>query len=60
MRDLSARLLKERTGEDVDVWNRRVKKESFNHEKASAARRTVAALQDSRRHATPDQLHDTR
>jgi hypothetical protein len=26
MRDMSARLLKERTGEDVDVWNRRVKK----------------------------------
>jgi Domain of unknown function (DUF5655) len=34
MRDMSARLLKERTGEDVDVWNRRVKKESFNDEKA--------------------------
>ena len=30
---MSARLLKERTGEDVDVWNRRVKKESFNDEK---------------------------
>jgi hypothetical protein len=24
MRDRSARLLKERTGEDVDVWNRRM------------------------------------
>jgi hypothetical protein len=53
-RDMSARPLEERTGEDVDVWNRRVRKESFNDEKASAA------LQDSRRHTTPDQLHDTR
>ena len=34
---MSARLLKERTGEDVDVWNRRVKKESFNDEKALRA-----------------------
>jgi hypothetical protein len=33
MRDMSARLLKERTGEDVDAWNRRVKKERFNDEK---------------------------
>jgi hypothetical protein len=37
MRDMSARLLKERTGEDVDVWNRRVKKESFNDKKALRA-----------------------
>jgi uncharacterized protein DUF5655 len=37
MRDMSARLLKERTGEDVDVWNGRVKKESFNDEKALRA-----------------------
>jgi len=37
MRDMSARLLKERTGEDVDVWNRRVKKESFNDAKALRA-----------------------
>jgi Domain of unknown function (DUF5655) len=34
MRDMSARLLKERTGEDVDAWNRRIKKERFNDEKA--------------------------
>jgi len=34
---MSARLLKERTGEDVDVWNGRVKKESFNDEKALRA-----------------------
>src|SRR6516162_3595636 len=27
MKDMSARLLKERTGEDVDTWNRRIKKE---------------------------------
>jgi Domain of unknown function (DUF5655) len=33
MRDMSARLLKERTGEDVDAWNRRIKKERFNDEK---------------------------
>lgn len=37
MRDMSARLLKERTGEDVDAWNRRIKKESFNDEKALRA-----------------------
>jgi uncharacterized protein DUF5655 len=37
MRDMSARLLKERTGEDVDAWNRRVKKERFNDEKALRA-----------------------
>jgi Domain of unknown function (DUF5655) len=37
MRDMSARLLKERTGEDVEAWNRRVKKESFNDEKALRA-----------------------
>jgi hypothetical protein len=33
MRDMSARLLKERTGEDVDAWNRRVKKERFDNKK---------------------------
>ena len=27
MRDMSARLLRERTGESVDTWNRRIKKE---------------------------------
>ena len=37
MRDMSARLLKERTGEDVDAWNRRVKKERFNDKKALRA-----------------------
>src|SRR5215475_952173 len=37
MRDMSARLLKERTGEDVDAWNRRVKKERFNDDKALRA-----------------------
>jgi hypothetical protein len=37
MRDMSARLLKERTGEDVDAWNRRIKKERFNDEKALRA-----------------------
>jgi Domain of unknown function (DUF5655) len=34
---MSARLLKERTGEDVDAWNRRVKKERFNDEKTLRA-----------------------
>src|SRR5262245_56160402 len=34
MRDMSARLLKERTGEDVDAWNRRIKRERFD-DKAS-------------------------
>jgi Domain of unknown function (DUF5655) len=37
MRDMSARLLEERTGEDVESWNRRIKKESFNDEKALRA-----------------------
>src|SRR5262245_38915262 len=37
MRDMSARLLKERTGEDVAAWNRRVKKERFNDEKSLRA-----------------------
>lgn len=30
----SARLLKERTGEDVDTWNRRIRKERFTDEKS--------------------------
>src|SRR5262249_45769575 len=30
MRSMSARLLKRRTGADVDAWNRRVKREHFN------------------------------
>jgi hypothetical protein len=34
---MSTRLLKERTGEDVDAWNRRVKKERFNDEKTLRA-----------------------
>jgi len=37
MREMSARLLNERTGEDVDAWNRRIKKERFNDEKALRA-----------------------
>ena len=37
MRDMSARLLKERTGEDVDTWNRRVKRERFDDEKSLRA-----------------------
>jgi hypothetical protein len=34
MKDMSARLLKERTGEDVNSWNRRIKKEKFGDKKA--------------------------
>src|SRR5262245_6274827 len=32
MRDMSARLLKERTGENVETWNRRIKRERFKDE----------------------------
>jgi hypothetical protein len=34
MREMSARLLKERTGEDVHAWNRRIKREGFANEKS--------------------------
>src|SRR5262245_43575930 len=37
MRDMSARLLKERTGEDVNAWNRRIKKERFDDKKSLRA-----------------------
>lgn len=37
MQDLSARLLQERTGEDVATWNRRIAKEQFNDEKSLRA-----------------------
>jgi hypothetical protein len=33
MKDMSARLLKERTGEDVAAWNRRIQGENFSDEK---------------------------
>ena len=33
MKDMSARLLKERTGADVDTWNQRIEKEQLNDEK---------------------------
>src|SRR2546428_5612954 len=32
MKDMSVRLLKERTGEGVDEWNRRIKRERFDDE----------------------------
>src|SRR5881409_2673914 len=32
MKDMSARLLKERTGEGVDAWNRRIKRERLDDE----------------------------
>src|SRR5919109_523878 len=37
MNDLSARLLKERTGEDVATWNRRITKEQLHDEKSLRA-----------------------
>ena len=37
MNDLSARLLKERTGEGVTAWNRRIAKEQLNDEKSLRA-----------------------
>ncbi len=37
MVDWSARLLKERTGEDVATWNRRIAEEQFNDEKSLRA-----------------------
>jgi hypothetical protein len=37
MRDMSARLLKERTGEDVDTWNRRIKRERFDDKESLRA-----------------------
>lgn len=37
MQDLSARLLQERTGEDVATWNRRIAQEQFNDEKSLRA-----------------------
>ena len=32
MKHMSSRLLRERTGEDVDTWNRRIEKENLNDE----------------------------
>ena len=37
MKDMSARLLEERTGEDVEAWNRRIREESFDDEKSLRA-----------------------
>ena len=37
MRDMSSRLLKERTGKDVDTWNRRIKRERLNDKKSLRA-----------------------
>ena len=37
MKDLSARLLQERTGENVATWNRRIAKEHLNDEKSLRA-----------------------
>ncbi len=37
MRTMSARLLQERTGEDVNTWNQRVQAEGFSDEKALRA-----------------------
>jgi hypothetical protein len=37
MQELSARLLEERTGEDVTIWNRRIAQERFKDEKSLRA-----------------------
>ena len=37
MRDMSARLLKERTGEDVETWNQRITSEGFTDEQTLRA-----------------------
>ncbi len=37
MQDMSARLLKERTGDDVATWNRRIRKEALKDEKSLRA-----------------------
>lgn len=37
MRELSARLLRERTGEDVDAWNQRIELQGFSDEPALRA-----------------------
>src|SRR5437667_6910924 len=37
MKDMSARLLKERTGEDVEAWNRRIRQERLDDEDALRA-----------------------
>jgi Domain of unknown function (DUF5655) len=37
MKDMSARLLKERTGEDLDTWNRRIRREAPDDEKGLLA-----------------------
>jgi uncharacterized protein DUF5655 len=37
MREMSARLLKERTGEDVEIWNQRIKAQGFTGEQALRA-----------------------
>jgi hypothetical protein len=34
MKEMSARLLKERTGEDVDTWNRRIEQEHFGDQES--------------------------
>lgn len=37
MNKMSARLLQERTGEDVSTWNQRIQAEGFSEEKALRA-----------------------
>jgi len=37
MKDVGARLLKERRGEGVDAWNRRIKRERLNDEETLRA-----------------------
>ena len=44
MNEMSARLLHERTGEDVAAWNRRIKQEQFKDEKSLRAWLTKAGV----------------
>lgn len=44
MKDMSARLLKERTGEDVETWNQRIRLEDFKEEQDLRAWLTARAV----------------
>src|SRR5439155_790942 len=54
MREMSARLLKERTGSGVDAWNRRIRKERLGNE---AALRLEGAKPGGR--LKPSKIQDT-
>src|SRR3972149_2457052 len=44
MKDMSARLLEERTGENLDTWNQRIKGEALNDEKSLRAWLTLQGV----------------